>query len=431
MVNLSVIKDKLNSPYINNFITLITGTLLAQIITIGSSPLLSRIYNPYDFGHFSVYSSIVAIISIISCLRYELAILLPDSIKKSFDLVNLSIVISCIIAVILLFLVVIYSLNFNIANINFIFLIPIITVLTASTATLNYFHNKIGQIKINSTGRVVQSFFTVLFSLLFSRQHFFNGLAISAFLGLLINGIYLIKYLPSRYKRKLFLLPDYIKLKNIALEYIKFPQNSLFPAILNIFSTQAIIFFLMSNFGAINTGNYFFAARIILLPSSLLSSTFSDIFYQDLVKRKKNKESIWPFFTKNASYLLLFSLCFALPMYFLGPLLFKFFFGGNWIEAGILSKILIFSFIARFIVSPMTIIFTAFNKIVIGGYWQIVYFFCYIVCFSVLTLLKVNFLNSIILITLMEIFVYSIGFILLSFVIKEYDNKITMSIGQL
>ena len=411
-----------------NFFTLITGTLLAQIITVGSSPLLSRLYDPSDFGHFSIYSSIVAVISILSCLRYELAILLSNSFKKAFDLVNLSFVISYILAITFFFIVVVYALNYSLTNINFIFLIPIIIILTAASATLNYFHNKIGQIKINSTGRVVQSFFTVIFGLIFSRQHFFNGLAISAFLGLLINVIYLINYLPRRYKRKLFVFPDFIKLKNIAVEYIQFPRNSLFPAILNIFSTQAITFFLMNNFGASNTGNYFFAARIILLPSSLLSSTFSDIFYQDLVKRKKNKELIWPFFKKNASYLFLFSLCFAVPLYFLGPIIFNFFFGANWIEAGLLSKILIFSFIARFVVSPMTIIFTAFNKIVTGGYWQVVYFFCYISCFSILTFLKVDFFKSIIIITLLEIFVYAIGFILLSSVIKGHDRKITLSL---
>ncbi len=427
MPSLHFIKDNLHSSYMKNFITLITGTLLAQIITVGSSPLLSRVYNPSDFGHFSIYSSIVAIISILSCLRYELAILLPDSFKKAFDLVNLSFVVSYILALTFLIIVVIYALNSSVSNINFIFLIPIITILTAASATLNYFHNKIGQIKINSTGRVVQSFFTVIFGLIFSRQHFFNGLAISAFLGLLINVIYLIKYLPRRYKRKLFSCPDFIRLKKVAVEYIQFPKNSLFPAILNIFSTQAIIFFLMSNFGANNTGNYFFAARIILLPSSLLSSTFSDIFYQDLVKRKKNKELIWPFFKKNANYLLLFSLCFAVPLYFLGPILFRFLFGANWIEAGLLSKILIFSFIARFVVSPMTIIFTAFNKIVIGGYWQVVYFFCYISCFTILTLLKVDFLKSIVIITLLEIFVYTIGFIMLSSVIKGHDRKIILS----
>jgi O-antigen/teichoic acid export membrane protein len=424
VISLNVIREKFKSSYLKNFITLLTGTLLAQIITISSSPILSRVYNPTDFGHFSIYTSIVAIISIVSCLRYELAILLPDSNKKSFDLVNLSFIISFLLSILFFVFVIIYSLNKNVGNLNFIYLVPILTILTAVTSTLNYFHNKIGQIKINSTGRVIQSLFTIIFSLLFCRQHIFNGLAISAFLGLLFNGIYLIKYLPARYKRKLFLFPDSTKLKNIAIEHIKFPKNSLFPAILNIFSTQAIIFFLMKNFGATNTGNYFFAARIILLPSSLLSSTFSDIFYLDLVKRKNSKKIIWPFFRKNAYYLLLFSLCFAIPMYFLGPTVFTFFFGNSWAEAGLLSKTLIFSFMARFIVSPLTIIFIAFNKMVLGGYWQIMYFVCYFICFVILSFLKVNFINSIISITVLEIFVYLVGFILASFVIKEYDRGI-------
>ncbi len=418
------IKEIIKGNYFKNFLTLITGSLLAQFITIASSPVLSRLYSPSDFGYFSVYTSYVAILSVIACLRYELAILLPKEIKKSFELVKISIIISFVSGIILLVAVLSYGIKNNFGTNNFFIILPIISIATAVTSSLNYFHNRIGQIKINSIGRIVQSLATIVISLLLYRQKYLNGLAVGAFLGLLINSIYLILFLPYNYRRKLFNFKGIDRLKKVALEYKTFPYHSLPPALLNIISSQAIIFFLISNFGSSNTGNYFFAARIILLPASLLSSTFSDVFYQDVIKRKMNLNVLMPFFIKNSLYLFALAISFSVPMFVISPFLFKLFFGAKWVVAGELGRIILFSFIVRFVVSPLTIIFTALDKIVIGGKWQIVYFILYLICILILYFFKITFVNSIIIITVLEVFIYLVGFILLFHIIKSHDNKI-------
>lgn len=63
-----------------------SGTALAQGITILSVPVLSRIYAPESFGIAALFGSIVIILSIISGLRYELAIILPENDSDGFAL---------------------------------------------------------------------------------------------------------------------------------------------------------------------------------------------------------------------------------------------------------------------------------------------------------------------------------------------------------
>ena len=56
---------------------LVGGTAGAQLLTILAAPALTRQYGPEDFGLLAVYASLLALIGVISSLRYELAIPLP------------------------------------------------------------------------------------------------------------------------------------------------------------------------------------------------------------------------------------------------------------------------------------------------------------------------------------------------------------------
>ncbi len=71
---------------------LIGGTTLGQIIIVVSSPVLTRLYTPSDVGVYSVATSILSILIVVSCLRYELAIPLPESDVAAANVLALSLV---------------------------------------------------------------------------------------------------------------------------------------------------------------------------------------------------------------------------------------------------------------------------------------------------------------------------------------------------
>ena len=77
------------------------GTAFAQFLSIAFAPLLTRIYEPSDFGLLAVYSSIIAILSIIAGLRYEMAIPLPES---ESDAINIFFLSFCLIVISSLFI---------------------------------------------------------------------------------------------------------------------------------------------------------------------------------------------------------------------------------------------------------------------------------------------------------------------------------------
>lgn len=66
---------------------LTAGTVVAQGIMVLALPVLSRLYSPADFTLLAVYTSILSLVSVVSCLRFNIAIPLPEDDREAINLV--------------------------------------------------------------------------------------------------------------------------------------------------------------------------------------------------------------------------------------------------------------------------------------------------------------------------------------------------------
>jgi len=80
--------------YSRSVLTLVAGTGVAQVIVIASSPILTRLYAPADYGVFSVATSIMAILIAVTCLRLEFAVPLPDTDEMAANVVALALLVN-------------------------------------------------------------------------------------------------------------------------------------------------------------------------------------------------------------------------------------------------------------------------------------------------------------------------------------------------
>src|SRR3569833_485685 len=63
-------------------LTLAGGTTSAQAITILSAPLITRIFGPAELGTYALFVAVTSLIAIVSCLRYEYSIVLPEQDRE-------------------------------------------------------------------------------------------------------------------------------------------------------------------------------------------------------------------------------------------------------------------------------------------------------------------------------------------------------------
>lgn len=100
----------LNSRLLKPLATLLSGSALAQGITLVSYLILTRIYTPADFGAFNIFYSYIEILIIISTCKYELAPVIANSDREASAVSRFALRLNTIVSVAVLAVFVILNL---------------------------------------------------------------------------------------------------------------------------------------------------------------------------------------------------------------------------------------------------------------------------------------------------------------------------------
>ncbi|MBZ0120820.1 MAG: lipopolysaccharide biosynthesis protein [Sandaracinaceae bacterium] len=71
---------------------LMSGTLVAQILSFAATPLLSRVFSPEDFGVLGLVNSVANLFVGVAGLRYDVAVVVPKEEARAANLLALSLV---------------------------------------------------------------------------------------------------------------------------------------------------------------------------------------------------------------------------------------------------------------------------------------------------------------------------------------------------
>jgi len=157
------LKNKLlNNDFNKNVLILSGGTVVAQTLTIFISPILTRLYSPEDFGTYAIFLSIVSIVLVISCGRYELAIMLPEKDEDAINVAALAFIINTTVSLLFFFLILIFKdpiLNLLKADsLSFwIYLAPLTIFFIGLFYILNYTNNRFKLYKDISKATIMRS----------------------------------------------------------------------------------------------------------------------------------------------------------------------------------------------------------------------------------------------------------------------------------
>jgi len=363
---LSKIKERvLKNEFNRNVLILFGGTVVAQILPIVISPILTRLYSPEDFGAFAIFLSIVSIVSVISCGRYELAIMLPEKDEDAINVAALAFIINTTVSLLFFFLILIFKdpiLNLLKADsLSFwIYLAPLTVFFMGLFNILNYTNNRFKLYKDISKATIMKSIVNVSIQLLtgFLKEGF-SGLI----LGQLIAQIVANKKLFYNIRHK-GLLKDIKKdmIKVLAKKYSDFPKYSIISALLDTASLQAPLLMISMLFASSTlVGYYSLANRMLQLPSAFVGSSVAQIFYQKFSQFQeepyKQKELLYSTWKK----LFIVGIIPFSIVFFFGEEIFSFIFGNNWSGAGEIASILSPFTLVMFISSPTSTAYIVFG----------------------------------------------------------------------
>jgi O-antigen/teichoic acid export membrane protein len=358
-----IIEKFRKSSYLLQIITLMTGTLVAQIIMLLFIPILTRLYTPSEFGLYSLFFAIASMVGMVSSFSYEQAIMLPKSNRDAEALVFLSIIISIAISITLaLVLMIFYNLflDYFEGMSYMIWLLPFATLAIGlmqifdAYSTRKEFYKKIATTKMSASIATVsiQSITRYIFSL--------NGLVI----GKMLSDIFALSLLISYHIKKQTLQLKYLSKRRLGANikrHENFPKYQTASTLINSFSQNVPLFMFTALFSPAISGFYALTYRAMQTPMLLVSSATRSVYYQKASKMYANGDDIYPLYKKTTLGLVkLFIVPFFIILIF-GQEIFSLVFGSSWVESGLIAQISIVWFAFSFISPPTTTMFNIYN----------------------------------------------------------------------
>ena len=369
-----ILKQIIKSEFIKNVFTLLSGTTAGQIIMLLMVPVIARLYTPAQFGEYSLFISIATVIAVIASGRYELAIIPAREDIRAFNLFIASLVLTVFSALLSLLAILFFNneISFLLNNIElckWLLLLPVSILLFALLQVLTNWYSRKKFFNILSYCKVIQAVITsIIFVLLGILKKGTLGLILGSISGQFIFIIIiLIKIL--REESRSFKSVNKRTIREELYENRNFPYFSMPMGFLNAISMNLLIYVLNIFYTPTIVGLYAKAIRVIRLPISLLSTSFTSVFYQKL---SVTERKIWLY---KFSYLGIFftGLILMLPVMFWGEPIFGFVLGSQWIKAGYIARIIAPMIIFSFATSSVSNVFpvTKTNHILLG--WQVIY----------------------------------------------------------
>lgn len=360
-------------------ITLITGTGLAQAIPIVTSPILTRLYSPDEFGVFALCIAIASIMSVLVTGRYELAILLPRSDRDAIHLMILSISLSCVIGSILLLFVVLLSktLSYSFGApefADFLYWIPLTAISLGIFQSFSCWCNRLGNYRQLALARTLLSANAVFFQLCGAYYDAgVQGLVGGQFIGQMMATLLLAHLIVKDNKNELNGL-DIKRMTVLAKKNVAFPKYMIFGQLLNVGSMQLPLFLLGMLFGPIIAGYYAIAQRALVVPLVIIGGAIGEVYRSEAAKYFKVHGNCRDLYTSALKKLFFLGIVYTAPVMLFGPEIFGEIFGGNWRTAGELAAILSVMTVFQTLCSPLSHTVLLAGKQSIDMLWQIMRF---------------------------------------------------------
>ncbi|MDT8420838.1 MAG: oligosaccharide flippase family protein [Desulfuromonadales bacterium] len=320
---------------------LLSGTALAHAITFALSPVLSRLYSPESFGVLGTILAISAPFTVVSSLKYEMALVLEKDDQKAGAIQHL-----CFSLIILTSMITLFSLwiapnffkNWDLPNqVDFYYLwCGLIVFFGGLFAFSSYGLNRERAYGLIANANIVQKAGVAIVQIFF-------GLTGASAIGLIwgnIAGLLCSIFLMLWFGRKYFSFNSFSLdvIKDVSRKHYRFPLYSAPQNLLNAVSQNIPVYLLGYFFGVAVVGFYWFAMRILLLPSTLIGQSVRQVFYREAASLEDEPSKMLKLYIKTSISLLLLILPPILLIFFWGGEIFATFFGAEWQEAGNYSR---------------------------------------------------------------------------------------------
>lgn len=346
--------------FLRSVAVLVSGTAMAHGITALALPVLSRLYSPAEFSLLAVFAGLVAIVSVAACLRFDVAIALPETDQEATTLLALALG-AALLASLGVGLLVLLAPGWIARTLNqpalqpYLWLVPLGMFLASSYAALQMWFVRKAQYVFIARSRVLQSVGGAGTQVgggvvAMGIPTLLLGHAMNAGVACLLLGY---SFLRNARNRSALRGIRWKALREAWKKYDRFPKYSTLEALCNNAAIHLPIILIAGLATSSEGGHLMMATYVMQAPMALIGSAIGQVYISHAAH--EHREGRLGAFTENVfQKLLTIGAGPILAAGILAPSLFAFVFGAEWQRAGVLVAWMTPWFILQFLASPIS-----------------------------------------------------------------------------
>lgn len=343
---MSFLDEIKTSSFFKNTSQIVTGNMIAQILSIIFMPITSRLYGPVFFGEFGVFTATINLVNGLVCLGLVSAIISPEDDQEASAIYKVSLISVSTFAIVMLTLAMFFAPVFHVINVSanyyWICILMGIFLVVNNWASMTYiWGNRQKNYKLLMYNPIIASVvnFVVAYSfgIIGMKSYGLVAGAILSQVAILIH--LLIRLRPMNFKH------SFDELKNILTKYKDFPKYQMPSSFLRGFGAQFPILIMSFYFGTSFVGQYNMGQRLLYLPITLVGGAMGHVHFKQATDLSNSGQDVGEFTYKVVKSILIFAFIPLLLFAVFGELIFKVLLGAQWEMAGTIVQIRSFEFL--------------------------------------------------------------------------------------
>ena len=321
--------------------TLLSGNVLAQVISLAAYFALTRIFPADDYGLYSIFYSYIEVLIIVSTCKYELAIVAADSDREADAMARFTLRLNAIVSTVLLSAALVLwltgALPGNFAQLGWmVLLIPPMVFFCGTSRVYSFLFNRrhgYGTMALSETvNAAAGASLKIVLGLLGVLQ---AGMPVGTVAGRAIGN------LVYRLKMSRLAATTLQEQRDAARKHRNFPCYVATKDFVNSFSSNLPFLWLALYFDRADVGLFALALTFTFRPVNILNVAFEQVLYARTVEGVRERRSVGATIRR---FLLLLNAV-ALPLFvlawFVAEPVFAFCFGGRWAGCGVYVRALL------------------------------------------------------------------------------------------